>query len=68
MWIMFWTHEAFLRNIWLPSNYLIRQLLMEPVEEKLLMCIINHELWLCYEIKKRHKNIEVKKKIVTQNK
>jgi len=36
MWIMFWTHAAFLRNIWLPSNYLIRQLRMEPVEKKIV--------------------------------
>jgi len=53
MWIVFWTHAAFFRNIWLSSNYLIRHLPMEPVEEKLLICLTNHEVWLCHVMKKK---------------
>ena len=62
MWTIFWTHVTFLRNIWLPSNYLIRQLRVELVEEKTVnVCYKPRDMALPRNEEKRHKNIELKR-------
>jgi hypothetical protein len=69
MWIVFWTHVTFLRNIWRPSDYLIRQLRMEPVEEKIVnVCYKPRYMALSRNEERIHRNVEVKKNIVTQGK
>jgi hypothetical protein len=66
---MFWNHAAFLGNIWLPSNYIERQLRVEPAEEGTVNVYFKPRyMALPRNEEKTHKNIEVKKNIVTQNK
>jgi hypothetical protein len=64
---MFWSHVTFLRNIWLPSNYPVRQRRMEPVEEKTVNVYYKpRDMVLPRNEEKRRKNIKVKKNINTK--